>query len=240
MQVSMVKTYACRNATNTSRAVSAIAISSGRGESAAKVPAPSSMTTKPPNTLSVMCPASMLANRRTEWLTGRDRNEITSISTTSGRIAMGTPSGTNSLRKRMPFLANPTTSTVKNTRAASAAVTMMWLVTVKKPGIMPSMLHVKINIKIVNTNGKYFIPALPVLSRSMSATNSCVTSAIDCMRPGTRERERIDTMKKAVIRTTDATMNSDEVVNETSQPNILIGTIGCSSNGWMGSGIPGP
>ena len=34
---------------------------------------PSSMTTKPPNTLSMMCPASILANRRTEWLTGRDK-----------------------------------------------------------------------------------------------------------------------------------------------------------------------
>src|SRR5215831_7044161 len=230
MQVSMVKTYACRNATNTSSAVSAIAINSGSGDSAANVPAPSSMTTKPPNTSRVMCPASMLANRRTEWLTGRDRNEMISISTTSGRITMGTPCGTNSLRKRMPFLANPTTRTVKNTSAASAAVMMMWLVTVKKPGIMPSMLHVKINMKMVNTNGKYFMPALPVLSRSMPATNSCVTSAIDCRRPGTSARERIDSMKKAVIRTTDASMNSEELVNETSQPKILIGTIGCSSN----------
>ncbi len=49
------------------------------------MPAPSSITTKPPNTLSVMWPASMLANRRTEWLTGRDRNEMISISVTSGR-----------------------------------------------------------------------------------------------------------------------------------------------------------
>ena len=83
----------------------------------------------------------MLANRRTEWLTGRDRNEMISISTTSGRIRIGTPCGTNSFRKRMPFLAKPTTSTVRNTSAASAAVTTMWLVTVKKPGIMPSMLQ---------------------------------------------------------------------------------------------------
>src|SRR5215813_7521769 len=230
MQVSMAKTYACRNATNTSRAVSAIAISNGRGESAAKVPAPSSMTTKPPNTLRVMCPASMLANRRTEWLTGRDRNEMISINTTRGRITTGTPCGTNSLRKRMPFLANPTMSTIKNTRAASAAVTMMWLVTVKKPGIMPSMLQAKMNINSVNTNGKYFMPALPVLSRSMPATNSWVSSATDCIRPGTSARERIDSMKKAVTKTTDTSMNSEELVNETSQPKTLIGTIACSSN----------
>ena len=85
---------------------------------------------------------------------------------------MGTPEGTNSLRKRKPFLAKPTPSTVRNTSAASAAVTTMWLVTVKKPGIMPSMLHVKMNMKSVNTRGKYFMPECPVLSRSMPATNS--------------------------------------------------------------------
>ena len=85
---------------------------------------------------------------------------------------MGTPEGTNSFRKRMPFLAKPTTSTVRNTSAASAAVTTMWLVTVKKPGIMPSMLQTKMNMKSVKTRGKYFIPACPVLSRSMPATNS--------------------------------------------------------------------
>ena len=87
-------------------------------------------------------------------------------------MRIGTPEGTNSLRKRRPFLAKPTTSTVRNTRPASAAVTTMWLVTVKKPGIMPSMLATKMKMKSVNTSGKYFMPALPVLSRSMLATNS--------------------------------------------------------------------
>src|SRR5436190_423740 len=100
----------------------------------------------------------MLANRRTEWLIGRDRNEMISMRMTSGRMRMGTPEGTNSFRKRMPFLAKPTASTVRNTSAASAAVTTMWLVTVKKPGIMPSMLQTKMNVKSVNTRGKYFIP----------------------------------------------------------------------------------
>ena len=44
------------------------------------------MVTKPPNTLSVMWPASMLANSRTLWETGRDRNDSTSMNVTSGRI----------------------------------------------------------------------------------------------------------------------------------------------------------
>ena len=48
----------------------------------------------------------------------------------------------------------------------------LMLVTVKAPGIMPSMLQTKMKMKSVNTSGKYFIPAWPVLSRSMPATNS--------------------------------------------------------------------
>ncbi len=59
-----------------------------------------------------------------------------------------------------------------NTSAASAAVTAMWLVTVKPPGIMPSMLTVKMNMKSVKMSGKYFIPASPMPSRVMLATNS--------------------------------------------------------------------
>ena len=45
------------------------------------------------------------------------------------------------------------------------------------------------------------MPACPVLSRSMPATNSWLTSAIDCSRPGTSERPRIATMKKLAVRT---------------------------------------
>src|SRR4029079_12812728 len=183
------------------------------------------MTTKPPNTLSVMWPASMLANSRTEWLIGRDRKEMISIATTSGRISTGTPCGTNSLRKLRPFLAKPTSSTVKNTRAASAAVTMMWLVTVKAPGTMASMLAAKMKMNSENTKGKYFMPPWPVLSRSMPDTNSWLTSATDCMRVGTSERARIDNMEKPAISSTVASMYAEELVNETSQPKILMGTI---------------
>ena len=46
----------------------------------------------------------------------------------------------------------------------------------------------------VNTKGKYFMPLWPALSRSMPATNSWLISATDCMRVGTSERARIDTM----------------------------------------------
>ncbi len=102
----------------------------------------------------------------------------------------------------------------------------MWLVTVKKPGIMPSMLHTKMKMKSVNTNGKYFMPACPVLSRSMPATSSWLISAIDCSRPGTSERPRIATMKKPAVKMTARSMKADELVKETSQPNSLSGISG--------------
>ena len=127
-------------------------------------------------------------------------------------------------------MAKPTTSTVRNTSAASAAVTTMWLVTVKAPGIMPSMLQTKMKMKSANTKGKYFMPAWPVLSRSMPATNSWVISATDCSRVGTSERARIDTMKKPAISSTATSMKSEELVKETSQPNILMGMMRWISN----------
>ena len=44
------------------------------------------MVMKLANTNSVMWPASMLANRRTLWEIGRDRNDSTSMNTISGRM----------------------------------------------------------------------------------------------------------------------------------------------------------
>ena len=37
---------------------------------------------------------------------------------------------------------------------------------------MPSMLSASTNMNSVNTNGKYFMPAVPTLSRTILATNS--------------------------------------------------------------------
>ena len=95
-----------------------------------KKSAPSSSTTKPPKTFSVMWPASILAKRRMEWLTGRDRKEMISIGTTKGMIHQGTPEGTKRRRKPKPFLMKPVTMTVVNTISASVTVMMMCVVTV--------------------------------------------------------------------------------------------------------------
>ena len=59
------------------------------------------------NTFSAMWPASMFANRRTLCETGRRKNENTSMNTTSGRMKIGMPLGTNSLKNFRPFLAKP-------------------------------------------------------------------------------------------------------------------------------------
>ena len=62
---------------------------------------------KPANTFNVMCPASILANKRTERLIGRERNEITSINTTRGTSAPGIPEGTKSFKKPKPCFMKP-------------------------------------------------------------------------------------------------------------------------------------
>ncbi len=67
----------------------------------------------------------------------------------------------------------------------------MWLVTVKAPGIMPSMLQTKMKMKRVNTRGKNFMPSLPMLSRTMPATKSWAISATDCSLSGTSPRDRV-------------------------------------------------
>ena len=49
---------------------------------------------------------------------------------------------------------------------------MMWLVKVNAPGIIPSVLPIRMNMKMVNTIGKNRMPSLPAASRRIPATNS--------------------------------------------------------------------
>src|ERR1700751_953317 len=158
MQVRIANTYACRTATKSSSATSATVKANGiNAPSQPKAPKPASMTTNPPNTWSEMCPASMLANSRTLWETGRDMNERISMKVTSGRIRIGMPLGTNSLRKRKPCFTKPEMTTVRKTTTANATVMMMWLVTENEYGNHPMTFRARMNMKIENTNGKNFI-----------------------------------------------------------------------------------
>ena len=59
-------------------------------------------TTKPAKTFSAMCPASMFAKRRKDSEIGRERNEMSSITTMKGRSQTGTPDGTKRPRKWVP------------------------------------------------------------------------------------------------------------------------------------------
>ena len=84
----------------------------------------------------------------------------------------GMPSGTNRRRKPTPCRAKPISVTVIQTMAAKAKVTMMWLVTVKECGMRPNRLSVRMKMKIVNTQGKNFMPSSPRFSRTMLAMYS--------------------------------------------------------------------
>lgn len=69
----MVKMQAWITAIGSSSAVSATVMASGRMAPATpSAPIPAMLTTKPAKAFNVMLPASIIANRRTEWLIGRE------------------------------------------------------------------------------------------------------------------------------------------------------------------------
>ena len=70
-------------------------------------PAPNRETMKPAKTFRITCPANMLAARRMASDTGRDRKEITSTGTSTGKSQTGTPEGAKSLKNFRPFFQKP-------------------------------------------------------------------------------------------------------------------------------------
>jgi hypothetical protein len=101
---------------------------------------------------------------------------------------------------------------------------------------MPSRLHISTNENTVNTNGKNFIPSLPMVWRTMLAMNSYHSSPIDWMRLGTSWAEREAAYRIAVTVPAAATMNSDELVKLKSMPPTLnISTMGLIWNWLSGS-----
>ena len=70
--------------------------------------------TKQPKTLSIVCPASMFANNRTDKLTGLLKKDIISIATIMGNKKIGTPEGANIFKNPIPFFAKPTIVTPIN------------------------------------------------------------------------------------------------------------------------------
>ena len=125
MQVKIAKTYAWRKATNISRPVKATEKLSG-----SHPPTIPRLTTKPPKTFIIVCPAIMFANNLTDKLIGLLKYEIISITTIKGNSTIGTPLGTNSFKYPKPCFINPIIVTPIKMNAASIKVTIMWLVTV--------------------------------------------------------------------------------------------------------------
>ena len=93
MHVKIANTYAWRKATNISKPVSAT--EKLRGNQPPTIPR---LTTKPPKTFIIVCPAIILANNLTDKLIGLLRYEITSITIINGSKTIGTPLGTKSFK----------------------------------------------------------------------------------------------------------------------------------------------
>ena len=75
-----------------------------------------------------------------EWLTGRTKYEISSITASTGRSASGADLTQNRPRKCAPFLTKPSTVTPTKTISASTAVTAICEVGEKDLGSRPRKL----------------------------------------------------------------------------------------------------
>ena len=66
----------------------------------------------------------------------------------------------------------------------------------------------------VNTKGKNFMPSVPAELRTVLATNSYESSAIDCSRPGTTARRVVAPIRSVDTAPTMMNMNSAELLKE--------------------------
>jgi hypothetical protein len=80
------------------------------------------------------------------------------MNTRSGARARGAPGGKKSAKKCLLFLRIPIMLIPTKIAKAIENVTIRWLVTVKLYGIIPSMLHTRMIIKVVKIKGKCLIP----------------------------------------------------------------------------------
>ena len=149
MQVKIAKTYAWRNATNISKPVSATEKPRGNHP-----PSSPKLITKPPKTLSIVCPAIILANNLTDKLTGLLKYEIISIIVINGSNNVGTPLGTKSFKYPKPCFIKPMTVTATKIKIANSKVTIIWLVTVNEYGNIPTMLQKRTHINKLKIKGK--------------------------------------------------------------------------------------
>src|SRR4051812_16258022 len=163
-------------------------------------PALMPLTTKLPNTSTRIWPAIIATNSRSARLNGRTMNETNSIGTISNLRMNGVPCGTNKEKKWKPCRQKPVISTIEKLMIAITPVMVNWLVTVNgwvlvptigekiANGIRPSRLAKRMNMKMVNTQGRYLRPSGPTLVSSIEVTKPVTPSTATCQRPGTRSR----------------------------------------------------
>ena len=120
MQVKIAKTYACKKATNISKPVNATEKLSGNHP-----PNIPKLTTNPPKTFNIVCPAIMFANKRTDKLTGLLKYEIISMIVINGKSTAGTPLGTKIVKYLNPCLMKPIIVTATKINKANIRVTII-------------------------------------------------------------------------------------------------------------------
>lgn len=86
--------------------------------------------TSPKRTNRTVCPAVMLAKRRTLREKGLANRLMISMGIMMGTNSKGTPDGHKILKKPAPCFINPVTRLMAKPRSAKNPVTMIWLVTV--------------------------------------------------------------------------------------------------------------
>lgn len=101
-----------------------------------------------------VCPATMLAKRRTPRETARARYEISSISTSRGTSARGVPDGTKNAKKWIPCFCRPRIVTPRKIITDSPMLTMIEVVIVKPYGMFPLRFAMMMKKNSEYTNGR--------------------------------------------------------------------------------------
>ena len=106
-----------------------------------------------------MCPAVMLANRRTQRAKGLVNIPTISTGIMIGSSQKGMPWGRRFLKwPTSPCSRTPPSWIIKNASPASPAVTLMFDVAVAPYGTSPSMLQNRMNVNVLSRYGTYRSP----------------------------------------------------------------------------------
>ena len=136
-------------------------------------PEPSSIDQeKPAITFNRVCPAIILANKRTERLIGRKIYETNSIGTNKKAKPSYEPGGKNKEKTWKPCSRTHIMFIPIKVVNAKLKVNTKCDVIVNEYGTRPITFAIRTNKKTLKIKGKYFCPRLPTLSTSIPNTVS--------------------------------------------------------------------